>query len=82
MAWINVIEQKNAKGLLKKLYERITKRTNNNVANILKVHSINPKILEKHLDLYEEIMHSEGSLSFRQREMISVVVSTQNKCDY
>lgn len=82
MAWIKEIEVNEASGKLKELYTRITVRTKGNVANILKVHSLHPEVMEAHLNLYETIMFGESGLSRAQREMIAVVVSNSNKCHY
>ncbi len=81
MAWIKEIDIEKAEGKLKEVYDRILKRTDN-VANILKVHSLNPEVLEAHLNLYETVMFGESNLSRAQREMIAVVVSNANACDY
>jgi len=81
MAWIKEIDIEKAEGKLKEVYDRILKRTDN-VANILKVHSLNPEILEAHLELYERVMFGKSNLSRGQREMIAVVVSSANACDY
>lgn len=83
MAWINVIEPKDATGELKKLYNHVTGGDDSvEVDNILTIHSLHPKTLEAHLMLYEELMHGENNLTKKQREMISVVVSEVNKCTY
>lgn len=81
MAWIKEIDVEQAEGKLKEVYNRILKRTDK-VANILKVHSLNPEVLEAHLDLYERVMFGESNLSRGEREMIAVVVSSANACDY
>ncbi len=82
MPWIKEISKENATGKLKDLYQRITGRTGSEVANILKVHSIHPDVMEAHLNLYEQIMFGESGLSRSQREMIAVVVSSTNACEY
>jgi len=82
MSWIKEIEIHEAMGKLKDLYNRIGQRTNGGVANILKVHSIHPDAMEAHLNLYETIMFVESGLSRTQREMIAVVVSSTNQCEY
>ena len=38
--------------------------------------------MEAHLDLYLRIMFGRGILSRAQREMIAIVVSATNKCEY
>ena len=82
MAYINVIEPQQAKGLLKDLYENIEGKTNASVANILKVHSLHPEVMKAHLDVYREVMFGPSGLTRTQREMIAVVVSKTNACDY
>ncbi len=83
MAWIEVIEPKDAKGELKKLYDHVTEGDDSVlVDNILTIHSLHPKTLEAHLMIYEEMMHGENNLTKAQREMIGVLVSTLNQCEY
>jgi alkylhydroperoxidase family enzyme len=81
VSWIKEINVEESDGKLKEVYDRILERTEN-IANILKVHSINPEVLEPHLDVYERVMFGESNLSRSQREMIAVVVSSANACDY
>ncbi|AZR73820.1 peroxidase [Anoxybacter fermentans] len=82
MAWIKVINENEAKGKLKKLYDRLMGPDKSQVANILKVHSLNPDVLEAHLNLYRRVMFGQSGLSRAQREMIAVVVSSVNSCHY
>lgn len=81
MSWIKEIS-KSENDLLKKLYEGAENRTKEPTANVLKVHSIRPKVLDIHMKLYELIMFQDGLLSRKQREMIGVVVSSANQCPY
>ncbi len=81
MAYIKELDpQQNPK--LRKIYEAAEKRTGEPTANVLKVHSLNPEILEAHMQLYETIMFKDGRLSRKEREMIGVVVSAANECPY
>lgn len=83
MAWIKVIDEKEATGELKKLYDHVTGGDETiGVDNILSIHSLHPKTLEAHLMIYEEMMHGDNNLSKQQREMIGVVVSSANACEY
>jgi len=50
--------------------------------HILQIHSVHSKLLKLHYDLYKELMFSKGPLSRIQREMIAVVVSSENECHY
>jgi uncharacterized peroxidase-related enzyme len=82
MAWINMVDEDNAEGKLKEIYDKLMNPKNNKVANVLKVESSNPKVLEAHLSLYKSIMFGKSPLSRSQREMIAVVVSSVNSCHY
>lgn len=81
MAWIKMIEESDATGELKQTYET-QRRQAGALANILKIHSLAPKTLSAHLDIYLAILHAPGDLSRSQREMIAVVVSRVNDCHY
>lgn len=81
MSWIHVINEKEAKGELQKIYEEIAKKRGK-VSNIMKIHSLNPEAMKKHMDLYLTIMFGRSGLSREERELIAVVVSTTNHCDY
>jgi alkylhydroperoxidase family enzyme len=50
--------------------------------NILLIHGVHPKIMQKHYALYKELMYSKGSISRKRRELIAVVVSSLNSCHY
>ena len=82
MAWIDMVDEDKAEGKLKEIYERITGRGSSKVANVLKVHSLNPQVLEDHLNLYKTIMFAGSNISRKQREMVATVVSTINDCHY
>lgn len=81
MAWINVIEEKEATGKLKDFYQEICKKRGK-LSNIMKVHSLNPDAMKDHLNLYLTIMFDSSTLSRKQKELIGVVVSSINKCKY
>jgi len=81
MSWIKEYSPEE-KPRLKSIYERTEARTKEKVANVLKVHSIDPDALERHIALYEHLMFADGPLSRREREMIGVVVSSANECPY
>jgi len=81
MAWIDVIDEEDADGELADLYERI-RSSRGKVANIMKVHSLHPEAMEKHLEFYLAIMFKRAGLSREQRELVATVVSSINGCDY
>ena len=81
MAWIEEIEAGDAEGPLAEIYADLTAKRGK-VANILKVHSLNPEAMGNHLDLYMSVMFGKSGLSRAEREAIAVVVSANNDCEY
>ncbi len=81
MSWIKEINEENAEGKLKELYEAIGSKRGK-LSNIMKVHSLNPEAMEGHLDLYMTLMYNSTSLTREESELIGVVVSRTNNCDY
>ncbi|WP_299902143.1 carboxymuconolactone decarboxylase family protein [uncultured Aquimarina sp.] len=82
MAWIQEITFENAKGQLKRLYERV-KGPNNNVDNVLSIHSLRPHTLVGHMGLYKNVLHnSNNTLPKWYLETLGVYVSFLNQCDY
>lgn len=52
------------------------------IPNVLTAYSQNLKQLEGFTRLYNELMLGEGELTKLEREMVAVVVSSENKCYY
>lgn len=81
MAWIKEIEADAATGELKEIYDNLI-RQRGKLANIMKVHSLNPVAMQEHLDLYMHLMFGKSGLSRADREAIAVAVSAANDCAY
>ncbi len=81
MAFIDIIEPKEATGNLKEIYEELEQKRGK-LAKIHKLQSLNPETITAHMDLYMSIMFSKSPLSRAQREMMAVVVSSTNDCEY
>ena len=81
MAWIQVVHEEQAQGRLREFYDKVVENRGK-VANIFKVHSLNPDAMKAHMDLYLTIMYGSSGLSRAQREMIAVAVSAANECEY
>jgi len=81
MSWISEIDEEDAEGALKKIYGRIAGKRGK-VSNIMKVHSLNPGAMRAHMDLYLSVMFKDSSLTREEGEMIAVVVSAANGCEY
>lgn len=81
MPFIKTIDHENAQGALKEAYDNLVK-SRGKIAEIHKIHSLNPDVLVQHMNLYMAIMFGKSPLKRYQREMIGVVVSNSNSCDY
>ena len=81
MAFIPYVPYPQASGLLADLYERYRDR-DGTLDNILRIHSLNPRSMQDHMEMYAHLMRGPSPLSRVQREMIAVVVSAANDCFY
>lgn len=81
MAYIRTIEPDSATGPLVEAYETVA-GTRGTIANILKVHSVSPRTMLAHLNLYRELLFGPSELSRAERETIAVAVSVTNRCPY
>ncbi|WP_420601337.1 carboxymuconolactone decarboxylase family protein [Flagellimonas sp.] len=82
MSWIKVVDYENADSRLKKIYDRV-KGPNNNIDNVLSIHSLRPHSLVGHMALYKNVLHnSNNELPKWYLEAIGVYVSHLNQCDY
>jgi hypothetical protein len=85
VAWIDMVpddEWKASGGRLAELHPTVVDPAHGRVDNIMAVHSINPRGLAAHLDLYSSAMTGTASLRKVEREMIALVVSLHNECHY
>lgn len=81
MSWIEEIEVDEANGKLAEMYAMLVKQRGK-VSNILKVHSLNPEAMGRHIELYMTLMFGKSGLSRAEREAVAVVVSANNDCQY
>lgn len=81
MPWIKTIDENEATGRIKELYDELIEKRGK-VSNIMKIQSLNPEAMKQHLDLYMTLLFGKSGLSRAERELIAVVVSAANKCDY
>lgn len=82
VAWIETVDEDQATAALQRAYRRAADPESGAVDHIMKVHSLNPASLLDHQHLYKTLMFGESPLSRAQREMIGVVVSAINRCEY
>ena len=81
MSRIKVIQPEEATGRLHEIYNDIIEKRGK-LADVHKIQSLRPESIVKHMDLYLEIMFSKSELSRAEREMMAVIVSVNNGCEY
>ena len=82
MSWIDTIAYEKADAKLKALYDRV-KGPNNNVDNIMMMHSLRPHTMEGHMAIYKYVLHHrDNTIDKWFLETLGVLVSTLNKCEY
>ncbi len=81
MTYIKIIQHDEAEGDLKDIYDNLV-ATRGQLAEVHKIQSLNPKSIVNHMELYMTIMFGKSPLKRYQREMIAVVVSIANNCQY
>jgi uncharacterized peroxidase-related enzyme len=81
MAYIDVIPKESAEGELKEIYEEVV-RKRGGLSNVIMIQSLNPESVQRHIDLYMTVMFGQSPLKRYQREMIAVIVSAANNCEY
>jgi len=81
MSFIEVIGYEAAEGRLKEVYEEILQKRGA-IAEVHKIQSLNPESIIHHMELYLGIMFGKSPLRRYQREMMAVIVSVHNQCEY
>jgi alkylhydroperoxidase family enzyme len=81
MTWIKTIKESEAQGLLTWIY-RVLRWTRGRVPNIVKVSSLNPRLLVTLGPLFRTIMEGPSPLTRSQRKMVAIVASKVNNCFY
>lgn len=81
MAFIATIDYQHATGRLRGIYDELI-ASRGRLADVHMIQSLNPETIVSHMNLYMDIMFGPSPLKRWQREMIGVVVSAANACDY
>jgi uncharacterized peroxidase-related enzyme len=82
MSWIKVIPFEEATGKLKQVYNKI-KGPNNQIDNVLSIHSLRPHTLVGHMSLYKNTLHhSNNTFPNWFLEFLGTYTSFINGCDY
>lgn len=81
MSRIKTIGLEEASDRLLEIYREIIQKRGK-LAEVHKIQSLRPESIVSHMDLYMEIMFSKSELSRADREMMAVIVSASNGCQY
>jgi len=81
MTWIRTLDENEARGLLTWVY-RIARWKQGRVPNIVKVSSLNPRLLATLGPLFRTLMEGPSPLTRAQRKMLAIVASRVNNCFY
>ena len=81
MAFIKLFKFQESTGLLKKEYEKGLRRAGR-IWNILTIQSQTPEILKNSMNLYGSTMFGNSNISRFDSELLAVVTSVSNECEY
>jgi alkylhydroperoxidase family enzyme len=81
MAWIRTLAENEARGLLRWVYG-VARWRQGKVPNIVKVSSLNPRLLVTLGPLFRTLMEGPSPLTRAQRKMVAIVASRVNNCFY
>jgi uncharacterized peroxidase-related enzyme len=80
-SWLRVPEPEGLPEQVQTLFGKFIEKTGF-VPNVIRNFALLPEHLLRWFSYYDYLMRSEGQLSRREREMIAVVVSSHNQCEY
>ena len=81
MAFIKLFDLQNSTGLLRKEYEKGLRRAGR-IWNVLTIQSQTPEILRDSMRLYNSTMFGNSKVPRFDRELLAVVTSISNECEY
>lgn len=82
LSFLHVPERSDVPGEVETLFQKFEHKVGF-VPNVAKVFSLTPEHFLRWFHYYDFLLRNEGSpLSRKEREMIALVVSSENKCEY
>jgi uncharacterized peroxidase-related enzyme len=81
LAWLDVPSEDEVSDEVRALWAKPLEKLGF-VPHVLRIFALRPQLLLRWWSYYDELMRGESGLTKAQREMIAVVVSTQNRCHY
>ncbi len=83
VAFVNIIEESEATGKVKSIYEDIKKTLGIDfIPNMYKAMANNPEYLETSWNKIQAIMTRQGKLDSKTKDIIALTVSIMSGCDY
>jgi len=82
MPFIKTIDESEATGKIKEVYQKRMSNHSGKVSNIAKIFSLRPNLLEAQHVFSRAIQFGGSSLGVKREEMISVLVGALLKCSY
>ncbi len=81
-AWIEMIPDEEATGLVKEMYEKV-RTPHGTVDNVMRAHSLRPHTMEGHVVLYRSVLHNPANtLPLWFLEVVASYTSIINNCAY
>ncbi len=81
MAFIKLFNFEESSGLLRKEYEKGLRRAGR-IWKVLTIQSQTPEILKDSMNLYSSTMFGNSNISRFDSELLAVVTSISNECEY
>jgi len=82
MAYIRTVEESEARGVIKEIYDRRKDNHSGTVSNIAKMFSLRPELLEAQHRFSRAVQFGGSELGVKREEMVSVLVGSLLKCSY
>ena len=82
MAYIKTIDESEATGKIKEVYNKRKGGHSSRVSNIAKLFSLRPHLLEAQHTFSRAVQFGGSSLGVKREEMVSVLVGSLLKCSY
>lgn len=82
MPFIKTIDESEAAGKIREVYQKRKSHHSGKVSNIAKIFSLRPDLLEAQHVFSRAIQFGGSSLGVKREEMISVLVGSLLKCSY
>jgi uncharacterized peroxidase-related enzyme len=81
-AWIEMVSEANATGILREMYDQ-AKTPHGTVDNVMKAHSLRPHTMQGHIALYRSVLHHPDiTLPLWFLEVVASYTSIKNNCEY